>query len=537
MGEIRQKGIFERSQQAYQLYDAGNLDAAKALVLQIEAECIALGDHFERAICGKYVAACLVDIGGAAGDEGMVKRGTEYFREWLEQNAAKDDLAHDFYNLGNGYFKSWEFHSAQSYGDGEDAEEHRLARHYYRRAIQCLRLNHYQDGLACQVWTNYGNCLDRVGRCIEAIDAYDAALRINPQMGMALGNKAIAISHLAPMMYGHTHLFYLEAIRLLRSAIEQSIPLEARLDFEHKLEQLDRILDEHGEMKPEEVGGIEPETSFHHFLCEFCARHGLFLNPATCLGGQGVAFYGDPMFISTMYADIGDKDKFDRYVTFLNEIKQDYVMGRYFLVQSQYQTTEIDVVDEGVSVFYPLDYSLYSTYIQLLKAANKQAIDILDKIACFIYDYCRLRTPKLDKVSFRNIWGDNQKMTRDLTAFTSPHLFALFNLAQDVSQRKNWQGDWSHLYRYRNALTHRFLVIHEMQLTDQTNADIPRAQVDRFLEDTIVAFKVARAALMYLILFVEHRERIERSKSKGLAMPVWGTPVEGVLRYRPGKGN
>jgi|GEM_PF-3371443 len=535
MEEIRQGAILERAKEAYRLYDTGNLDAAKTLTLEIEAECASLSDDTDKAIGRKYIAACLVDIGSAANDKNMVKRGTQYFREWVDHSATQNDLAHDLYNIGNGYFNLWEFHSAQHYGDGKDAEEHRLARHYYRRAVQCLHANHYQDGLACQVWTNYGNCLDRVGRCIEAIDAYDAALRINPQMGMALGNKAIAISYLAPMMYGHTHLFYLEATRLLRSAVEQPIPSEARLDFEHKLEQLDRILGVHGEMKPEEVQGIKPQTSFHRFLCEFCARHSLFLNPATFLGGQGAAFYGDPMFISTMYADIADRDKFDRYVTFLNEIKQDYVMGRYFLVQSQYQTTEIDVVDVGVSVFYPLDYSLYSTYTQLLKAANKQAIDVLDKIACFIYDYCKLSTPGLDKVSFRNIWGGNQKMRGDLAAFASPHLFALFSLAQDISERKAWQGDWSHLYRHRNALTHRFLVLHEMQLTNQTNEDIPRAQVDKFLDDTILAFKIARAALVYLILFVEHRERVEGSKSEGLAMPVLGTPVEGVLRYRPRK--
>jgi hypothetical protein len=222
-------------------------------------------------------------------------------------------------------------------------------------------------------------------------------------------------------------------------------------------------------------------------------------------------------------------------VTFLNEIKQDYVMGRYFLAQSQYQSPDVDAVDKGVSVFYPLDYSLYSTYIQLLKAANKQAIDVLDKIACFIHDYCKLRTPSPDRVNFRNIWGNNHKVKHDLRPFASPHLFALFNLAQDVSERKTWQGDWVYLYRHRNALTHRFLIIHEMQLADQTNKDIPRVKEHEFLTDTIFAFKVARAALVYLILFVEHRERIEGNKAEGLTLPVVGTPVKGVLRHRPSK--
>jgi len=53
-------------------------------------------------------------------------------------------------------------------------------------------------------------------------------------------------------------------------------------------------------MRPEEIEGVKPKSIFHRFLCSFCARYGLFLNPVTLLGDDGKAFYGDPMFISTM---------------------------------------------------------------------------------------------------------------------------------------------------------------------------------------------------------------------------------------------
>jgi hypothetical protein len=167
-----------------------------------------------------------------------------------------------------------------------------------------------------------------------------------------------------------------------------------------------------------------------------------------------------------MYAPLSEPHRVDRYITFLNEIKQDYALGRFLLVQSQYRAEYIDVVDEGVSLFYPLDYSVQSAYVQLLKAAKKQAIAVLDKVAYFIYDYCNLKTPASDRVTFRQLWGGNNKIRKDLQPFASPHLFALFGLAEDVSKR----GDWKLIYEHRDALTHRFLVMHEFQLPNQPNA-------------------------------------------------------------------
>lgn len=528
MAEIILAEIFEQVQQVYRLFDEGKLNDAKALTLKIEGMQTNYENDSEKALCRKYTAPCLIDVGNATGDVAMVKRGTIYLREWVDTYASEDDLAHGLYNLANGYSCSWTIDAGKLIADAKDDEEHRLARHYYRQSIAKLQYKHYTNGLACQVWTNYGNLLDSAGRSIEAIDAFDVALKINPNMGMALGNKGIAITHLAPIMHGHTHLFYLESLFLLKKALEQPLTPEAGATFTRKLEQLKGILKDHGEMRPEEVKSLQPTSAFHHFLCEFCSKHGLFLNPVTFLGTGKRSNYGDPMFIARMYAPIEDKNKFDRYVTYLNEIKQDFVLGRYMLVQSQYESDEIDAIDEGVSLFYPLDYSLHSSYVQLLKTAMRLGIAVLDKVAYFIYDYCKLNTPQPERIDFRNIWG-NDKMRGDLAKFASPHLFALFGLANDVSKKR----DWSTIYDHRHALTHRFLVVHDFQRFDQNNDDIPRVNLDEFLNDVIRTFKIARAAITYLILFVEYQEHVESQKNNGITPKIYATPVDSVFRYRP----
>ncbi|GAH88502.1 unnamed protein product, partial [marine sediment metagenome] len=43
-----------------------------------------------------------------------------------------------------------------------------------------------------QIWTNYGNCLDTLGRTIEALYAYDEVLKIDSNFPMAMGNKAMS---------------------------------------------------------------------------------------------------------------------------------------------------------------------------------------------------------------------------------------------------------------------------------------------------------------------------------------------------------
>jgi tetratricopeptide (TPR) repeat protein len=208
--------IFEKAKRAQQLWGDCEFEASKQLALEIEAESTNLDDIFERAVCLKYAAGLLIDNGGSLSDENMVERGVFYFKDWCEKHASEDDKPLDFYNLANGYSVLWEFrsHLFVNSKKAEDAEEHRLARYYYRKSLEALKelskdeLDNVKS-LACQIWTNYGNSLDNVGRSIEAIDAYDEALRINPNMGMALGNKGRALFQLAYSMTGYRHQFYI----------------------------------------------------------------------------------------------------------------------------------------------------------------------------------------------------------------------------------------------------------------------------------------------------------------------------------------
>ena len=52
----------------------------------------------------------------------------------------------------------------------------------------------------CQILTNHANLLNTVGRSIDAIAVWDAALKINPSFAMARGNRGYGLKGYAGMV-------------------------------------------------------------------------------------------------------------------------------------------------------------------------------------------------------------------------------------------------------------------------------------------------------------------------------------------------
>jgi hypothetical protein len=334
-------------------------------------------------------------------------------------------------------------------------------------------------------------------------------------------------------MQRYQHLFLLESQRLLEQAVQ--LPLHAQMaeGFRAALARVCKIIESHKDFRAEQIDERRARSPFQSFLQDFCAKHHLFLTPVTLLGRAAQYVYGDPMFISRMTAPLEDTNKFPRNVTFLNQIKQDYVLARYFLVQSQYRSSVIDGVDDGVTLYYPLDYSLDGAYVQLLKTSLRLALDLLDKIGYFIRDYCAIRSLSPDHVTFRNVFSassDCNVLRPELQRVrNNPYIYALFDLAHDLRR----DGYYSPIYEKRNALTHRFLVVHDMIVSDE-NPDIPRVHLNDFREECILAMQIARTAVMSLILFVDSAES-GQSSDRALPLPP-ALPVDGISLWKPVAG-
>ena len=351
---------------------------------------------------------------------------------------------------------------------------------------------------------------------------------------MALGNKAIELQYLAFLAHGHTHLFLLESSRLYKESLKQPITEEARRNFQINFDRVNSIIHKHNEMKPEPHINSDPISQFHQYSRDFCIKHQLYLTPTTFVGKNNEVVFGDPMFISRFIEKLDEEHVVNRHITFLNQIKQDFVLARYLLIQSQYRSSVIDTIDIDVTLFDPLQYSIHSAYIELLKLSLKLTMDTFDRIAQFVREYCGIKKPSPKNTHFRTIWTQSKiddTLRPEFITRKNVFLLALFDLSIDLRDK----GYYREIYEYRNAITHRYLVVHELMTPEDNTEVTSRIRREELVEITITAMQLLRAAIMYLILFVDVEEK-KKHKPNERYGPVPMYRVVPDYQWRPHHG-
>ncbi len=128
----------------------------------------------------------------------------------------------------------------------------------------------------------------------------------------------------------------------------------------------------------QDAAGILPSNDLQSDLFSFVTKHNLWLSPYGYIDWEGTRYAGDSMYFEGIPAKTQNAEELMRYISFLNEIKNEYVLGRYFLFQAQYPSLMIDAVSKGVEFYKTYDYAIYDSYVQLLKSSLKQAVTVLD---------------------------------------------------------------------------------------------------------------------------------------------------------------
>lgn len=93
-----------------------------------------------------------------------------------------------------------------------------------RRALLHPKFNEAPLNLRCQIKTNFGNCLYSCARYVEAIEEYDAVIRMRPDFAMALGRRAICLRKYSELLYDKNHqkIIYFEAYKSLEKALHST---------------------------------------------------------------------------------------------------------------------------------------------------------------------------------------------------------------------------------------------------------------------------------------------------------------------------
>src|SRR5258707_8249747 len=98
MSETNLEMATRKAELAEKLFKSGNSSDALKIALELEVDATQLQDPFDQAVCRKYAAGFLVDIGGDLKDEAMIRRGTQYYAEWCDKSGEKRDKHIDLYN-------------------------------------------------------------------------------------------------------------------------------------------------------------------------------------------------------------------------------------------------------------------------------------------------------------------------------------------------------------------------------------------------------------------------------------------------------
>jgi len=378
--------------------------------------------------------------------------------------------------------------------------------------------------LQCQILTNLANALNHVGRFVEAVAMWDAALAVDPRFGMAMANKGYGLYHYAGSLYDSSHdrLFLKAAYDCLVAGLEAGVEPGASSSFKAQLDRIRTILPAEFLQHPFEQQAFSLGRSFaERQYREWCLNQRLFLNPVNDLGPHAIAAQ-DVFSVPSIVMPISEGH---HYHGFFNQMKQEFVSARY-LAFTGITATRMHFSDKDVLVFDTLDYPSYCLAVEQQKSAFRTAYSLFDKIGFFLNHYMRLGIPERS-VGFKTLWFAKQQISHGLrqefTALENWPLRGLFWLAKDLYDdspgfREALEPTARRLAEVRNHLEHKYLKVHEDMWDGPPD---PGDEARRAISDTLafsirrsdlsdslmLVLRLTRAALIYLSLGVHAEER------------------------------
>jgi len=372
-----------------------------------------------------------------------------------------------------------------------------------------------------EAWTNLGNLLDSVGRPLEAISAYRAALDLDRDFGMAWGNWGITVEHLASSGQYSGGLL-LEAHRLLQEAIDRPASVEAvggldaLLDFVDVSDSIEAHFDEYGQ------GGVvhdhhrhdprddSADSDFVKYFTTMCLERDLYLN-LHVMDQKAEASVGDSYFPTIVMA-VGGQDDYRDLILRINEIRESFATARYLVARSQYVDDDTRQVSEQTTLVNTLDYAVSNLYVGLLKAAYKEAFSTLDKLAVLVNHYLGIGHAE-SGVYYGTVWFapdavDGERRIAEPVGAAGYQLFGTYLLCLELRGSR-----YSSL---RNAMTHRYARVYRYGPVEKGGYDF-----DRLVDLTAEVLLKVKCAVIYVTQYIAKTEQSKAAGDRALPLPAW----------------
>lgn len=387
----------------------------------------------------------------------------------------------------------------------------------------------------CQILTNHANLLNTVGRTIDAIAVWDAALKIIPGFAMARGNRGCGLKSYAGMVVDNREraIMALHAFDSLRSSIAEDALFDSGDQREAIVYFDDQATGIAGAVNIEAVRAMQDldhgdpgRSKTERAYRRWCLEHRLFLCPLNDLGRHLTAATDDLMLPPLIegFNDRPDGHLPPPIVGFFSQMKQEYASARFMLFEG-ISSTQVHFSDHGVALTDTLDYPLYSLASERVRTAFRIAYSLLDKVAFLVDRYWNLgKIP--DRISFKNVWMVENK-ARLLPQFEKRDnlpLRGLFWLSKELFDEQLKQtiaADARELHGIRNALEHTYLRVSEGWakpfMINGTNNDGFGIAIgsDELETKAIRVMQMARSALFYVSFAIGVEERKKQLANPG----------------------
>jgi len=361
-------------------------------------------------------ASSIIEVGSGLQDISLIRMGIDILKKWLDKIKDKRSLVIINYNLAKGFMDLYaQLVRVNKWGITAIPGNENLqkAKKYFRQAINQIAFAEKPE--QPKILTDYGNCLDDMGRSLEALKVYDEVLELAPGFKMALGNKAIAIRRFAYVAGKFRGAIYIEAHQILKSIVDDPEIIRnggilANERFKSEMNAIEKMVSDKSRLNTDLRHARYSDadlSDFEKFYLDFCSKNNLFLH-LHILDNTCKAAVVDSVFISILEPK-GKNKRFLKLSKIVNQIKEDFMTARLLLVESLYRKDEYDRISERTTLVNAKDNSVFHIYAGLLKAAYRLTYNILDKIAGFINDNFGLGNDEKD-VYFMKIWEEKEKI-------------------------------------------------------------------------------------------------------------------------------
>lgn len=478
------------------------------------------------------------EVGGDTDDLELLGKGSEMWAD-LAKSDSRPELKYNRANTAEALFEV----AVRSQGHVVALETQRDQLDIARQLFSEIGDDDSADtATRIQALTNLGNSYDTLGRDLDSIRAYDRAIEIDPDFGMALGNKGVALLGIAHLVEGHTPAVLSQAVQ----ALDRALGDRDRVVSVGGPKALARFERERGRIAQKSNGAHAHEHRdaevWNDPYLRWCRERALFLHVSPqCLSEDTKLL--DPLFFSRLVGgtDEGGADRVDILVDAFDAIKQDYIAARYsaWLVSALESPIREQAAAASTRTAFldSLSNAQWGVRTGMAMQAFTTATNLLDKVAGFVHLY--FETGRTRDVYFSSLWhGRDRKKAKKMdvalaTELTKDNfnrgLLALCDLSCDLDRPTRL----NELVERRHTATHRFLVAHELGAASAPAGGrwLDRVDWEELVDGLVWQLQLSRAALVYLARLVEIREAsLDREMSSGdgvvVPIPVSQAPTE-----------